>query len=615
MKNYILLLFLIFCPLLGNSQVYDSKYAVFDRKVVLVRGASESSELVCVVPRGNPVRIVERVGGPFYKAQYKDKKGYLISFNLENRFKRNYADLQSSSGVRSLPGKTFVKTSRKTYITKKTDYRMVIAVPKRTTLEVLDRVKRGKYLVKYKGHIGYCDLGSFNVKDKTEQASLERMKINRSSKAKVVELETRATPQSELVLAEYKVTEVRKSEANKMIDLHEMLDLNITIKNTGNANAEELDIDVFSDQVGVEILGPVYGGSVVTSGLRPKTIMTGEYQSFTFRYFLNDQFHGQELKFRLRATDPRKGIVFTSEMFFPVNASRSYEQWKASRMLARDTWESESSPKDWIADVEDVGIDIPVSGRSQKKTYALIIGNEDYRSRQRTLSVEQNAEFAINDAEIFRKYCERTLGIPQKQIKILRNATAAEISQGLAWINNLSKIENGNANLIFYYSGHGLPDEDNRSPVLVPVDVSANNIRYGIPLSDAYAALIEHPAKQVTVFLDACFSGAGKNQSLLPRKGIKVRANKNAILGNMVVFSSSSETETSSVYREARHGYFTYYLLKKLKETRGNIKYDDLSSYLIRSVSKETGLNGIIQTPEVNASQKVADTWQDWKLK
>ncbi len=221
----------------------------------------------------------------------------------------------------------------------------------------------------------------------------------------------------------------------------------------------------------------------------------------------------------------------------------------------------------------------------------------------------------MNDAEVFRNYCQKTLGIPPKQIKILRNATAAEISQGLAWINNLSKIEDCNAKLIFYYSGHGMPDEETKSPVIIPVDVSVNNLEYGIQLSDAFASLIEHPARQVTVFLDACFSGGGRNQGLLTRKGIKVKANKNVILGNMVVFSSSSREETSSIYRETKHGYFTYFLLKKLKETKGNIDYDALSNYLIQSVRKETGLNGIVQTPEVNFSQKVADSWKEWQLK
>ena len=149
--------------------------------------------------------------------------------------------------------------------------------------------------------------------------------------------------------------------------------------------------------------------------------------------------------------------------------------------------------------------------------------------KERSLSVEQNAKYALNDAEIFANYCHKTLGIPARQIKVLRNATAAEISQGLAWINNLSKIENGDAKLIFYYSGHGLPDKETKSPVLIPVDVSASNLEYGIPLSDAFASLVEHPTKQVTVFLDACFSGGGKNQGLLAKKGIKVKVNKNVM--------------------------------------------------------------------------------------
>ena len=177
-------MFLIFGPLMGLAQVYESQYAVFDRKVVLVRGIKESSELVCVVPKGNPVRIMERIGGPFYKAQYKDQKGYLISFNLENRFK----NVRGKPGTETVsipsPERLFVNVSRKTYLTKKKDhrkdYKMVVIVPKHERLEILDRVKRGKYLVKYKTHVGVCDLGSYNVKDEVELAFLERMEVNRS---------------------------------------------------------------------------------------------------------------------------------------------------------------------------------------------------------------------------------------------------------------------------------------------------------------------------------------------------------------------------------------------------------------------------------------------------
>ena len=605
MKKSILLLFLIFGPLIGLAQVYESQYAVFDRKVVLVRGIKESSELVCVVPKGNPVRIMERIGGPFYKAQYQDQKGYLISFNLENRFKNLKGKSETETLSIPSPQRLFVKVSRKTYLTKKKDhrkdYKMVVIVPKHERLEILDRVKRGKYLVKYKTHVGICDLGSYNVKDEVELAFLERMEVNRSGQSTL--------KSNQLVITEYKVKEVRKSKANNQIDLNEMLDLNFTIKNMGPGNAL-LDFEVSSDQIGVNLLGKVEGPDILVRNPRPQTVLPGDYHSVTYRYYLNSEFRDRELKFNIKATDQSLGGDFSADMIFPVQLDGSFGEWKERQVITRKTWEEEL-PRH----VENVDKDIPVTHRSQKRTYALIIGNEDYRSRQRGLSIEQNAEFAVNDAEVFKSYCEQTLGIPERQIRILRNATAAEISQGLAWINNLARIENGNAKLIFYYSGHGMPDSEDRTPVLLPVDVSANNLEFGVPLADAYSALVEYPAEQITVFLDACFSGTGKNLGLLPSKGIKVRANRNTLLGNMVVFSSSSNLETSSIYREARHGYFTYFLLKKLKETRGNVRLDELSSYLIQSVQKETGLNGIVQTPEVNVSKEASENWQNWKLK
>ncbi len=609
MKKFIPLLFLIFVGSQGFGQMYDSKYAVFDRKVVLVKGVKESSELVCVVPKGNPVRIVERVGGPFYKAQYKDWKGYLVSFNLDNRFKSDSKKSRSESVRIPSPEKLFVKVSRKTYIMKKKDfkkdYKMIITVPKHETLEILDRVKRGKYLVRYKTHVGITDLNSYNVKDDVELAFLERMDIHRPKRS------VKSRPAApDLIITEYKVNEVRKDESNKKIDLNEMLDLNFTIKNMGSVDAN-LDFEVVSDQAGVKILGQVAGANLLLRNPAPKRVLPGDYHSLSYRYYLSPEFRDKELNFVIRATDQSRGTDFTAEMIFPVHGEGGFDSWAKYRSLNQSRNISDELP----SHIENVDDDIPVSRSKQRNTYALIIGNEDYRSRQRSLAVEQNAEFAIRDAEVFKRYCENTLGIPERQIRLLKNATAAEISQGLAWINNLSKIENGNANLIFYYSGHGLPDQETQSPVLLPVDVSANHVEYGVPLADAYASLVEHPARKITVFLDACFSGTGKNQGLLPNKGIKVRADKNVILGNMVVFSSSSELETSSVYREARHGYFTYFLLKKLKETRGNVRYDELGSYLIRSVQKETGLNGIVQTPEVNASEKVADSWQSWRLK
>ena len=83
----------------------------------------------------------------------------------------------------------------------------------------------------------------------------------------------------------------------------------------------------------------------------------------------------------------------------------------------------------------------------------------------------------------------------------------------------------------------------------------------------------------------------------------------------MVVFASSSGNESSGVYREKQHGYFTYFLLKKLQETKGDINYKEISDYLKYQVSKKTALSGKIQTPQVNVSSSVANSWGSWKFK
>lgn len=264
--------------------------------------------------------------------------------------------------------------------------------------------------------------------------------------------------------------------------------------------------------------------------------------------------------------------------------------------------------------VVDVDKNIPTSSLQQTSTYAIIIGNEDYQSRQRGLSSEQNVDFAENDAIIFADYCEKTLGIPRRQIKLLMNATSAEINRGLAWLSNLSNIENGESKLIFYYSGHGLPDEKTKEAYIIPIDVSGNNLKYAIKVDDIYSTLTKYPTKQVVVLLDACFSGGARNKQLVAMKGVKIEPKEGTLTGNLVVLASSQGSETSAVYQDKQHGYFTYYLLKKLQESEGQVDLNSLFNYISKSVRKESGLDGKIQTPQINYSTDIEYEWEYWRL-
>jgi hypothetical protein len=260
----------------------------------------------------------------------------------------------------------------------------------------------------------------------------------------------------------------------------------------------------------------------------------------------------------------------------------------------------------------DYGIPI-VNGLKKDNTFALVIGNEDYKKYQTDLSSEVNVDFAVRDAQIFSQYLEKTLGIPNGNIFTLVNATSGQMKQSLAKLNVLAEKSEGKAELIFYYAGHGLPNEQTKEPFLIPVDVAGTNVEYGLKLTDVYKDLCEFSTQRVTVFLDACFSGGARNQGLVAARGVKIKPKENSLNGKLVVYSASSGEQSSLPYKDQGHGIFTYYLLKKLKDTNGNISYSELADYLKNEVGlKSVLINSKEQDPQVNVSPDALNDWENW---
>jgi hypothetical protein len=266
--------------------------------------------------------------------------------------------------------------------------------------------------------------------------------------------------------------------------------------------------------------------------------------------------------------------------------------------------------------MSDVDIDIPESNRQYSNRYALIIGNEDYSTYQKDLTTEADVLFARDDASAFYEYSQKTLGIPERNITMSLNATSAEMRQGLMKMNLIAKNTGGQAEFFIFYAGHGLPDEETKQPYLIPVDVNGKFIKAGIPLTEFYGTLTEFPTKKTTVFLDACFSGGARNQGLYATRGIRVTPKNEMLKGNLVVFSASSGEESALPYVKKHHGLFTYYLLSKLKESRGELSYKDLSVFMEQQVALESVLvNSKEQHPKTNVSADVVDLWEGWTLK
>ena len=90
-----------------------------------------------------------------------------------------------------------------------------------------------------------------------------------------------------------------------------------------------------------------------------------------------------------------------------------------------------------------IDLQIPQTTASNTNTFAVIIGNENYTQVAKV-------PYANNDAKVFAAYCRKTLGLPEKNVKVYTDATFGTILEAMNNISAIAKAFNGDLNVIFY---------------------------------------------------------------------------------------------------------------------------------------------------------------------
>lgn len=258
----------------------------------------------------------------------------------------------------------------------------------------------------------------------------------------------------------------------------------------------------------------------------------------------------------------------------------------------------------------DVDEQIPVCSSSNETTFALIIANEHYQD-------VADVSHANHDGEIFAAYCQRTLGLPKDHVHLIKDATLNNMKREVNLIAQIAAAYQGKARIIFYYAGHGIPDEVSKGAYLIPVDGYGADLSTCYSLNDLYTTFGKMPASQIVMLLDACFSGSLRGEGMLASaRGVAIKAKSGTPKGNMVVLSAAQGDETAYPYQEKRHGLFSYYLLKKIQESRGESTLAELAAYIKEQVVKKSlVVNGKQQTPTITPSSSLGDSWREWKLR
>lgn len=378
-------------------------------------------------------------------------------------------------------------------------------------------------------------------------------------------------------------------------------DLQVLVQNIGLGDGKEVKVDL-------KIPNNVFcisGNENSNLG----TMKPGDTESIIYTLIINQLYDGSEIPIEVKVTEEYGEYGHKWSHIF------SLDQAMASSKLVVESKQREDKLVKRASLRSDVDKNIPISQVKNPHRYALVIGNEDYASRSTSLDPEVNVDYAVNDAVVMARYFEKSFGIPNEHIELLTDATTGEMKQAISRLMNIARAEQGKAELYFYYSGHGLPKAGTNEPFLIPVDVAGTSPELGISLDDLYQNLTSYPVEKVTVFLDACFSGGAKSdEELVAMKGMRVQPKKGAIPEPLVVFTSSSGNETSGVYREKQHGYFTYYLMKYLQESGAEVSYGSLFESIERNVDLTTAKLGSIQRPQVLAAPGLKEDWQIWRV-
>jgi hypothetical protein len=416
----------------------------------------------------------------------------------------------------------------------------------------------------------------------------------------VIQTKAMLAPLVTIANIDYGSTPVRKNEK---------FDVRVMVQNTGPGNAES-----------VNLMLPLSENVFLTDGSTTfalGNLAPGETREVKYTLITNNNYNLSKiiLPFQLSEKYGKYSDNSKSTATIPMDLQLTASKQVVIQGEQRAVPETKPIVTTTASFTSDVDKDIPVGASKNQNRVALIIGNEDY---SRAFDPESNVDFAGNDARIFAEYCKKVLGIQEKFVLLSIDATYTTMKTQIQKAINIVNVMGETSELIVYYAGHGFPDQATKIPYLIPVDVSASSLTSAIKLADVYAQLSSSSAGRVTVFLDACFSGGGREIGPGNARSVRMAPSteESMVTGNMVVFAASTGDQNAQALNREKHGLFTYYLLKKLKETSGNVTYGELFEYVLKQVKLDSLTeNNKQQDPVFISSDLVGEKWKTWKMK
>ena len=410
-----------------------------------------------------------------------------------------------------------------------------------------------------------------------------------------LQFSTRAYSQPELYVVDVGIED---GNQNGKIETGEMIKLIVRIGNKGKGTAEGAYAKFYSTSTREVFITETF----------PKIINMGNlaynnHIDIPLEFFINDRTK-EKIPLYVDLTE-KTNLASVDKLRIPINKSERTKEIGRTVITGIDqNYNDLKIGEDLSVDIER---DIP-TGKTNKNSVAIIIGNKNY-----THPDVPEVTFAHRDAAVMDEYLGKALGYDDIIVAI--DATYGKFNSLFGSEKNDGKLQDyivpGESDVFIYYSGHGAPDPESKDGYFVPVDCDPAMVDVnGYSLDLFYRKLNSLKANNITVIIDACFSGSSDQGMLLKNISpvfIEVAEVQN-INKNLTVFTSASGDQVSSWYPDKKHSLYTYYFLKGLKgeadsNNNNSITINEIHTYAKDKVSRMARkLNSRTQSPELRTS-------------
>ena len=302
--------------------------------------------------------------------------------------------------------------------------------------------------------------------------------------------------------------------------------------------------------------------------------------------------------------------IITSEENFAVNVELTdYLNHISKQRIDLETMRNYRSPMELM--IQDIGIEevvyypdelgetdvdrrIPL-GRKNPSGLAVIIGTQEYEDKKYGY-----LEYADRDRNVIRKYFSQAFGLSDFQMlpskpwqmedgpkgdeyHMIFDPYQGDLRKRILSAEKYSDIEK--LDIYVYYRGFG--EWVNGSPLLIPKDAKYDRHITKYPLEELVGNLsrisVLNSVNTITLFLDITYINPESSSDLIwdyPKLSDKIS-----------ILSSSSNGETSQLYHDKKHSFFTYSLLKGFSgnadDGDGIIDLGEVTEYVYKYIPEE----------------------------